>query len=286
MRFLFTINESYVDPIKPLLYSIYDNIGRENEYYFLYSNLSEKSIIDLTTYILKKCKGTVRFVFFPYLNIVRKLPLSGNWTNEIYYRLFAPYIFKDVDQIIYLDGDTLITGNLSEIVKFKDDDSFVIAGVKDVVQEINIKRLNISESDAVYINSGVLVINLNRWRELLPIEDLLSKLQEYKNLLTFPDQDFINLVWQSNIRLLPRSYNYMINLTERNKYYITIKKPEIIHYVFTKPWLDYYEYHSDGPYLTYLRKSGNLELAISLWKKHSILRLKMKIKNLLSRRSQ
>ena len=286
MRFLFTINESYVEPIKPLLYSIYSNIGCKNEYYFLYSNISEKSIYELTTFILNKCKGTVNFVLFPYLDVVHELPISGNWSTEIYYRLFAPYIFKEIDQLIYLDGDTLISGKLSEIVKLRDDNSFVIAGVKDVAQEMNIKRLQLLEPNDVYINSGVLVMNLNRWRELLPMKKLLSELQNYKSLLSFPDQDFINLVWQNHIRLLPRSYNYMINLTERNKSYITIKKPEIIHYVFTKPWLDYYEYHSDGPYLSYLRKSGNMKLAFSLLKKHTILRLKMKTKSLLGREAK
>ena len=104
MKFLFTINESYAEPIKPLLYSIFDNLGDGNAYYFLYSNLSKKSIVELKEFILRKCKGTVSFVKFPYSDVVQKLPIAGNWSTEIYFRLFAPYIFNDINQLIYLDG--------------------------------------------------------------------------------------------------------------------------------------------------------------------------------------
>ena len=51
MNFLFTINDAYAEPVKPLLFSVYDNLGKGNNYYFIYEDLSDKSIVELTAFI-------------------------------------------------------------------------------------------------------------------------------------------------------------------------------------------------------------------------------------------
>lgn len=277
MDFLFTINDAYVNPVEPLLFSIYDNLGKGNKYYFIYDDLSDNNIIKLTSFISEKCFGTAEFVRFPYNEVISELPLTGNWSKEVYFRLFAPYIFIDLDQIVYLDGDTIVTGKLEEIKKLQNDNTFVIAAVENDVQKDNLRRLGLSDQD-IYINAGVLVINLQQWREKCTYEKMLQYLLQWKDIMKFQDQDFINLLWQKQFKILPRSYNYMISLTERDPSYTVIPNPEICHYVFTKPWVDYFEYGTDGPYIYYLRKSGKKKEALELKKKHTILRLKNKMK--------
>ena len=166
---------------------------------------------------------------------------------------------------------------MEEIKKLQGDNSFVIAAVENDVQKENLERLGLVEQ-SVYVNAGVLVINLQQWREKCTYEKMLQYLLQWKGIMKFQDQDFINLLWQEHFRILPRSYNYMISLTERNPSYTVIPNPEICHYVFTKPWVDYFEYGTDGPYIYYLRKSGKKKEAFELKKKHTILRLKNNIK--------
>lgn len=283
MNFLFTINEAYVAPIETLLFSIFDNLGADNRYYFLYDDITDKSIRNLSLYIKNKCYGKADFIRFPYNDMLVGLPLQGNWSREIYFRLFAPYVFSDISNMVYLDGDTLVMGNLSRMRMLEKDKSYVIGAVENDEQEVNLKRIGLTNHN-VYVNSGVLAINMDNWREKCSLNKMVSLLHSWKHLLKFPDQDFINLLWQEDIRLLPRSYNYMISLTERDDSYTVIQKPEICHYVFTKPWLDYFEYGTDGPFIYYMKKSGKEKEALELQRKHKILRMKNKIKNIIKMR--
>ena len=277
MNYLFTINEKYVEPIKTLLFSISSNNGKANSFYFIYSDISMSCREELRRFAEEKCGSQVFFIQFPFDEFVETLPTHGTWSKEIYYRLFAPYLIKDVSSIIYLDGDTIVTANLSEIQGLEKDNSFIVAGVANDVQEGNLARLNLN-THYTYINSGVLLLNLEKWRNNCSLEELMRLLKSNSYLFAFPDQDFINIIWKDEIKILPIEYNYFISLTERNREYPIVKAPKICHYVFTKPWLDYFEYRTDGPFLKYLWKRGEWKESIRLLIKHRIIRIKSKLK--------
>lgn len=286
MNFLFTINEKYVKQIKVLMYSIYSNNPEFNRFFFLHRDIGEKSRAEINEWAKIKCGGKAIFIDFPYDNIINDFPVSGGWSHEIYYRLFAPYLLQDIEEIVYLDGDTIVNGNLVELKKIRElavsnyNESFVIAAVPNDIQEEHKIRLGLSNENT-YINSGVMIINLRKWRETYSLEEMCNKLVQMKAELKFPDQDFINVVWRNEIHLLGKTYNYMVNLAERDKAYFKIKNPLICHYVLAKPWVDYFEYKTDYFYLKYLYKSGEYIEAIRLYLNHGLLRFKVKTKNMI-----
>ena len=282
MNFLFTINENYVEPIKTLLYSIYENVEGEKNFYFIYEDISQVSINDLSNFIIRKCQANPYFIHFQSEEFIENLPLEGGWSKEIYFRLFAPYLLNSVERILYLDGDTIVTGDLVELNNIEKDNRYVIAGVANDIQMENLIRLGLKERDT-YINSGVLLMNLSKWREDCSLEELKRLLYSLKEQLVFPDQDFINILWKNRIRVLPKDYNYLISLTERNPLYQTLANPQICHYVFTKPWESYFEYKTDGPFLKYLWRRGEKKKSIRLFIQHRSIRLKSKLKDFLEK---
>lgn len=133
----------------------------------------------------------------------------SRWSPVIWYRLFAHRFFKDIDKIIYLDSDTLIRGDLTELFN-TDISSFCIGAVRDmapvedryqstgvIIKEFSEKYLN----KGPYYNSGVLLLNIKQMQEN---EHLLF---ETKIPLLYPDQDLLNVAFCGKIKQLPLKYN-------------------------------------------------------------------------------
>lgn len=110
MNFLFCINNQYCETIKVLIYSLITYNPGCHHFYFIYSNLSLKNQKELTNYT----KKLGHLISFHKFNVkIDSLPVNGiNWSIEIYFRLFACYILKDVEKILYLDGDIICRGVL------------------------------------------------------------------------------------------------------------------------------------------------------------------------------
>lgn len=176
-----------------------------------------------------------------------------NWrgTNIANARLFAHEIL-DVDQLLYLDSDTVITNELESLFKRKANKPL------SAVKEIFIPS-HISDYVNQYFNSGVILFDYNSWEK----EDCSKKLYDAIKLnkipLKYPDQDIINFAFQDSIASLDMSYNINAFIYDLMKYdflarkkvssltnYYTyneilesLNKPYIYHmlsYLETRPW--------------------------------------------------
>ena len=172
-------------------------------------------------------------------------------TEQTYYRLRAAEILPTkYNKCVYLDIDTIVNGDLSDLYNIDLEDNYV-AGVKapgyHFSPDGNIKyceRIGIPSIDQ-YINAGVIILNLEKIREnnLTPIlcEEAL------KNYPTV-DQDVINKIFYNHIKHLQFKYNVMTTrIFEEDKKLLKIFNKEellearttsfIIHYADkTKPW--------------------------------------------------
>lgn len=123
---------------------------------------------------------------------------------ECYYRiLLAKIIPLSIKKIIYLDADTLVRGNIENL--FNTKIKTTIGGVNDhccskYAREyikndigINIKK---------YINAGVLLINLQKWRQKINESKILEFLQKNNKHMRLLDQDLINIIFQDEITLI------------------------------------------------------------------------------------
>ena len=130
-------------------------------------------------------------------------------TMEAYFRLMATQLLpKRIDRILYLDVDIVIDGSIRELWEW-DIDNYAMGAVIDE-SFCNHEVYNRLRLDPVvpYFNSGVLLMNLNYWREHHVMERCMKCIGDNPDILSFHDQDTLNIVLKDEKVYLPIRYNY------------------------------------------------------------------------------
>ena len=177
---------------------------------------------------------------------------TSHLSVQCFYRLLLPSIMETADRVVYLDCDTIVCGDLSELASVDMDENYVM-GVKAAAfmagnrfQRRKREELGIPSMDQ-YVNSGVLLMNLKKIRW-----DALDQrfLELTGNNYSSEDQDVLNVACYGKIGHLPLKFNAMIkyldpdsdNYSQRRIYPTeelkeALNEPVIIHYANkTKPW--------------------------------------------------
>lgn len=133
------------------------------------------------------------------------------FSKEMFYRILIPHVFSDCGKAIYIDCDTVVLGDISELYNH-DLENYTIGAVRDMIEPENCENSNYIKNElkipvSRYINSGVLLINCERFRKLKMKERFFLELAQRKNL-RYPDQDLINLVCAGEIKLIDEKWNY------------------------------------------------------------------------------
>ncbi len=172
-------------------------------------------------------------------NRYENLNLSHPWASKTtLFKYDIAEFFNNYDKILYLDSDTIVTGDLSAF--FNTDIENCYAGVvKDCVGEIIFnyhKKLNLKN----YFNAGIMLLNIKKMRE----ENLKEKLNNNLNLNADGcfEQDAFNVVFGDYVKYLHPDYNFMtsnfklLQSTVRKFYNTNAINPLIVHYTHFKPW--------------------------------------------------
>lgn len=137
---------------------------------------------------------------------------------ETFFRLVTPNLFAYKDKIMYIDADTIICEDLSELLK-RNMQSYYVMGIKaaafmanDAFERRKRNELKVP-SMKQYINAGVIMMNLFKMR----LDNMQIRFMELmKNNYHQEDQDVINKACYGNIRHLPLKYNVMIKYLDNN----------------------------------------------------------------------
>ncbi len=204
MNILVTINKSYVHQLNILLNSIkYSNPDEIFDVYIMYRNL-RKQDMDIIITGLDIEKFNLNFIQIPKSEIDKFPVYQKRYPVEIYFRIFAAkYLPQDLDRILYLDSDTLVINSLKELYNIDFDDNYFIAAthIKKLLHKFHEIRLNIKENEP-YINTGVLLINLDKLRNENIEEKVVKYVQENEKKLMLPDQDIISALYGDKIKLV------------------------------------------------------------------------------------
>lgn len=130
-------------------------------------------------------------------------------SKAAYFRLLIPEMLPDYSKCIYLDCDLIVYGDLKELFEMKIE-GYYLAGVKDchIIEDTPYEMkhqqiLGIPSRDR-YINSGVLLMNLDKLRQ----DDMVGAfLEQLKNENWFEDQDVLNLCCYPFIKIISLKYN-------------------------------------------------------------------------------
>ena len=169
-----------------------------------------------------------------------------------YYRLLLADLIKDEDRIIFLDGDTFVLTDLTEMINLEMNNSIILGFVDNSYKEA--EKFGIKTYK--YITCGILLINLKEIRKESITEKFLEFMKNNKNNLIQADQTIINIVLHGRIGLLPPKFgmwnflnresvlkhNHYENKTLGIQAYSdeeilkAWQQPSIIHFVRAKPW--------------------------------------------------
>lgn len=116
---------------------------------------------------------------------------SQRWTYMTLMRLAFPLMFPDEDRILWLDNDTLVTGDITPLLN-TDMKECVAAAVVEYPRCIE---------PFLYFNAGVLLMDPKR----INGQELVDYINKHK--LRFPDQDCLNILLQGRILPLSAKWN-------------------------------------------------------------------------------
>lgn len=254
MNLLFAIDENVLEHLKKAIYSIKLHNDVELNIYIVHDSLKEKHIKDLTDYINSNNLGKIRFIKFDGKKI--KLPLTiEHTTRATYYKLFAPFLVDDVDKILYLDYDIVCTDDIQDFYN-SDFQGKTIVGVVDFY-------LATLQED--YINAGVMLIDVERYKERTSIESIINYIEENYDNLEYQDQTVLNEIFRDDIEYGDDVYNYQVNAVIPEYDY-----GKIVHYAYTyKPWTEEFYFPQKAiPYYQLLDFMGESEEAKRLSQIH------------------
>ena len=139
-------------------------------------------------------------------------------TYTVYFKLLIPIIFPDFERVIYLDSDTLIFKDLSEMFNLPFNNNYILGYPFHTPWMVKINH----KHPKIYINAGVLLININKIRRDNKDFELIDFTRKYSKRLFFLEQDGINFVYYKKMGLLPLKYGVYLygNITNFKKKYL------------------------------------------------------------------
>ena len=166
-----------------------------------------------------------------------------------YYRLFLSELLPDdINCVLYLDGDIIVTDSLNELWATDMHDKAIAAVPDSYNNKIeHYNRLHYPQPMG-YFNAGVLLINLDYWRDNNVADAFCQYASARPDSLYCHDQDILNYVFRESKITLPLRYNML------NEYWFDIRHsvvswefesqmlygqqhPAIIHFTgLPKPW--------------------------------------------------
>lgn len=155
--------------------------------------------------------GADSTVYSPSLDTMDRLYTSAHISKAAYLRLMIGDILpKTIDKAIYLDVDLVVCKDIRELWDI-DINEYVLAAVSDY--GILSSKKSLAEKTKAfgwkeangYFNSGVLVINLVKWRDGGYGKRVIEASQ--KHSFRHHDQDALNMVVQGNWKRLTLSWN-------------------------------------------------------------------------------
>ena len=221
------------------LYSLRENAASGNTYriYFLHTDVTDESRAKVKN-LLERPDFEIYFEnVSDYLeSIAHKFPLRDYYSKTTYFRLFIADMHPEYDKAIYVDSDTIIQGDMSDLYDI-DVKGFILGACHEqAMVQVNEygayveKCLGLDRN--LYFNAGLLLINCVEFRQRNVLDRFIQTLQVYDCVVT-QDEDYLNLLCKDHVKFLDQRWNTEIFGTIP----YPIEETKILHYImFNKPW--------------------------------------------------
>ena len=245
----FATDNKYLPFLAITLESIWENSSHEYEYqmYVLNSGVDKEYEEKILRYNERECFN-IQFVDVTEKleRIAAHLHIRDYYSKTTYFRIFIAEMFPQYDKALYLDCDTVVLGDVSELYHYDLGNNLIGGAPCEGVNCFDVYKRYVTEVDGCdtdyFFNAGVILMNLKAFREEGFYEQFADLLQKYK-FTVIQDEDYLNVLCQDRILQLPRAWNKTPVAPDR----LAREDLRIVHYIMTwKPWN-----FSDVPYQEY-----------------------------------
>lgn len=246
MNLLVTLDRNYVPQLNVMLFSaLQSDPAAFFDVYILHDEGLSASDLTATRALLGQ-RGGLHLIRVDESGLT-DAPTSDRYPKAIYYRIFAAkYLPHTLDRVLYLDPDLIVRKSLRTLYELPMDAAFFAAAshIRAFLHRFNELRLGMGEDDP-YINSGVMLMNLEALRAKQDTQAVFDYMERHKGRLMLPDQDIISALYgQSIIPLDPIQYNMTEKLFTLHRFNgdgMTLddvrQRSAVIHYCGrNKPW--------------------------------------------------
>ena len=212
LNILLTLDRNYLLPLRVLLTSLLINHPGEHFDFYIAADGFTQEDHESIHRLLSRFDAAYHIVTIDESWFL-SAPTLRYYSRAMYYRLLAGRMLpQDLDRILYLDPDMLITGSLRPLYDTDMGENLYAAcihkGLVDLSTPVNKIRLSAYETEG-YFNSGMLLMNLARIRELVFPQVIFDYVKANHALLILPDQDVLNGLYGRHILALDEQrYNY------------------------------------------------------------------------------
>lgn len=232
---------------------VHNNIGHDLIVHIVYDELLPEDMEKLQQMERLYRNLTLRFYQITSTEGMTFVVPPGHITQAMYYRyLFADMLPPEITKIIYLDADIICKGDILPLWQ-TDLQGKVLAAARDYGEDRSCDRIGLKNGR--YFNSGVLLMDLTKWRQQKLTQKLFQWLEQVGGTkILWGDQDALNGVIDGEFTELPKKYNgIVINNTTLNENLELV----IVHYIdYVKPWHIYYvDSNAKELYWQYVKKS-------------------------------
>lgn len=256
LNIVIATDENYLPYATICIKSLFDTNKDFNDIkvHLLGNKLSQLSIEKFAT-VFKEFN--YKYYIYSISDIERHLQVQVPKTIAItaYARLFISSILPNyINKVLYVDCDTVFNGSIFQFYNTNLGNNLV-GGVLDTFMNTKAKNLIGIPSNEPYLNSGVLLIPLKKWREENLEALFLDFLLKHGGNVYHHDQGIINAICKGKKMIFPPIYNassfyfshpYRV-LVRRNTPFYSYKEvkeakknPIIIHYTcgyLNRPWI-------------------------------------------------
>jgi lipopolysaccharide biosynthesis glycosyltransferase len=177
------------------------------------------------------------------ISIFQNFAIDGHLSHATYVKLAIPSLLASESKVLYLDADLIVTAPLQNIWN-TDITNKPLAGVVNPLCDRNAAIFMDAESQ--YFNAGVMLLNLDYFREFNLAEKAYDFMVNHKKRAVFHDQDALNHAVNGNWVELGFEFNFQtfflrmfhrFSTQMKTKILTSAKYPVIIHFSSgMKPW--------------------------------------------------
>ncbi len=243
----FVVDNGYVKYMSVVIASILKNSKTDED--FCFHVINEGSITETNKKKINKLKKIKNFDIKYYaqsteLHHEQRTDTRADIPMVTNYRLMISSILKDIDKIIFMDADLIVTDSFSELYNTNIDDYYMASCPWP--PEAQDKKYNHSISlpdNVLYCNTGVMLANLKKWREDNIEQKLFADEQKHRGIYRFYDQCIFNITFCEKTLYLNQKWNFRPGiwnnkiLEKQDEYKDAFLSPVVIHWADpVKPW--------------------------------------------------